>query len=712
MKKEIFTAILSVLVFISTAFAVEECFIEKNGIVARDEEVIEQIIQFQRDNDAEGIDALLKQRRIFQIPETVKIKVEEKSASGGEKMKILMFGNPAWTTQGYINCHELVDLTGINYWPLAAGNKWEYRRTDFASGKSDTYEIFITYEIAQGNGSIGYFTGDKPYVYRYDDRIIDADGGTRLKYPVTHSMQWKSGTGQTREMIFWLKDAGFSIDVNGKTYTNCIRLIAKTDYIAMLNQESGSVEYKALEIHEIFAPEVGVIKGEGYEILKGANDKVLKSITELISFKTNQPVADNIRYKPETEKLVGRMDSFRFPHGNFIHPVLSPDEKWLIYYEYDTVWERLYYTRFPGSDQKPVPVFPENIEKQDIRKIIHLGKWSPDGKILAVTAEIDYKDGISLIDFSGDEPKFIEFFKGDEPFVWLGNRSLMCLDEFGNIAIKAPGKPPEPAVFFRSSYKGNDYASQFQVALDKTIMYTDAKGSVYLTHLTAPDKRTPLFHNPRKIKSQAPGLKLSAHYDLSPNGKYAVFYLTNQNKNDQRTCVLINLSTLRVMDEFPVSKNRKALWSPDGLRLAYLGENESVQVDKDDRSKGVMAYSQFYIMNVETSDIKNCGIRVGDEFNWAPDGEHIVYSGSNRDINLTSYRQRITDNMKNQQKPSVKHVGGIFIMNIDGREIGQISTVYAHLKLEMSSSGKYIIWQALNLDNFFIATNPFLSQMK
>jgi Tol biopolymer transport system component len=123
------------------------------------------------------------------------------------------------------------------------------------------------------------------------------------------------------------------------------------------------------------------------------------------------------------KRLVTERQAFRFPQQNFIHPLLSPDDKWVIYHSTDidwsrqkfseflfgrvrtVCWKKVFYTEIGRSDKKLVPLFPVN-EKHKAWSVGYYKKWSPDGKVLALTAEIDGEERIVLVSFSGDKPRF------------------------------------------------------------------------------------------------------------------------------------------------------------------------------------------------------------------------------------------------------------------------------------------------------------------
>src|SRR4030042_4782275 len=78
------------------------------------------------------------------------------------------------------------------------------------------------------------------------------------------------------------------------------------------------------------------------------------------------------------KQLITEKQGFRFPEQNFIHPLLSPDDKWLVYHSTEidwsrqkfsdflfgevssVIWKKLFYTKLGRSEKKLVPFFPAN----------------------------------------------------------------------------------------------------------------------------------------------------------------------------------------------------------------------------------------------------------------------------------------------------------------------------------------------------------------
>ena len=585
------------------------------------------------------------------------------------------------------------------YYPLEVGNKWEFEKFYYEKDGqiSRRYSTIIIKKQDAGSGmTLYYIQKNKEFLIKSKEGILTPSGIFLLKYPLARGKKWVSGKDILDQRFFKINDIGFSITIRGKTYNNCIRIIVTSDFHSILKE--GKIIDLAFVSTYNYAPSVGPVLTETFEVTRSGDRKIV-SRTELIEFKRKQTFTRAPLQISKQTKLIKNKDSFRFPEKGYHAPSLSPDDKWLFYrrtgygFQAKEKWEKeIYYTAVDRSDQKLIPFCsPDQCNKVDTA--YGSPKWSPDGKVLATIFAIGSTKWIGLVDFSGDKPRFIESFVGKSPFYWISARSLLYIDEYGNIMKKEPGKPSEPAVFFRSSYRERGYARRFQVSSDGTIIYKDDKDGVYLTNLATPTNRIPLFHDPKGQKSDPKGLKLSSTYDLSPIGKDAVFYLPHKDQNSKRMVVLVNLKTLEVIDTFSVRRHERVLWSSDGTKLAYL-EDTVVQVDKKDPSKRVWPNPHFFVLDLESGDRQDLGIGVSDVFRWTPDGRHIIYT--------LKYTHESLGIFKN----------GIFIMRIaDGKEIGQLSKISAHSILYISPSCKYIVWQGLNMDTFFVAENPFRSEM-
>lgn len=576
-----------------------------------------------------------------------------------------------------------------DYYPLQIGNEWEFEQHFY--GKQiktpQRSRIIITSKVDIGYGNILYkVQDDKKFLIKNKEGIVTPMGFYLLKYPLTLGEEWVfAGSPHVGPMLFRIENMGFSINIKGKTYKNCLRVIIKTDLRKlMFRDQLPEVTY---ESQYVYAPNVGPVLVESFEVMK-SGEKRLVSRKELITFKTKQPVTKESSPPTKPEKLVDKMVAFKFPQRGFGGPLLSPDEKWLIYRK--DFEQTIYYTKRERSDQKIVPLFPKN-EKYKIESVGTYRKWSPDGKTLAFTVGISPATRLVLVDFSGKKPHCIESFEMQNgQFAWIQKNLLVYIDNFGNIMKKSPGKKPERVVFFRSSYSGRiQTAYELQVASNGTLVYRIKRSGkertwnndIFLTNLETPHSRTLIFSGIHVL-----GM------NLSPNGRYVLvsFRHWNTDGKEEGKETLIDLSDKKDMLTLPLLK--RAIWSPDGTKLAFL-EKKHAQKDTHDPSKTKWTNPHFFTLDLTTGQKRDYGLGWRD-FNWTPDGNHIIYS------------------MKYAHESRTEYKMGVFIMRVsDGKEIGQLTKVSANPAPVMSGSGKYIVWEALSGSTFFIAENPFQSEM-
>lgn len=255
------------------------------------------------------------------------------------------------------------------------------------------------------------------------------------------------------------------------------------------------------ETQVVYAPNVGRVLSE--RVLKSIRiqeKREFLSCEELLSFKTNAPVSKPSVSSSESKpsQIVRRTDSFRYPQGGFVHPSLSPDEKWLLYFRDKTVWEKLYAAKPKNSDSELVAMFSESmlvpVPEREKHETVTVGmpSWSYDGKTVAINAEFDFRKRLALIDFPGDEPRFIEYIMTNGSFseghYWNKDGELIYLMEDKYIMKKKPGKPPE-------SILTAEGIEEFRIASDGTILYSvgNRKPSFFISSLKNPSVKTDVF---------------------------------------------------------------------------------------------------------------------------------------------------------------------------------------------------------------------------
>ena len=594
-----------------------------------------------------------------------------------------------------IGIHNLSEAANLqndsDYYPLEIGNEWEFENHFYGKEIKTPRRsrIIITSKVDSGNERILYKTqNDTEFLIKTKEGIVTPSGFLLLKYPLTLGAEWISaGREIVTKRLFRIENIGFSVTVKGETYENCLRVVAKSDFHTVRIKDRFAK--LAFESESVYAPNVGPVLVENFEVME-SGEKKLTSKTELLTFATKQAVSKELSPPTMPEKLVDMKDSFRFPQRGFCGPLLSPDDKWLVYQK--SFEEKIYYTKRERSDQNLVPLFPKK-EKHRIESLGTYKKWSPDGKILAFTVGISPAARLVLVEFSGEESHFIESFEiKNYQFTWVPPNQLVYIDEFGNIMKKSPAREPEKVVFFHSSYSRRTLtADEFQVASNGALVYRIEpygekrpwNNDIYLTNLQTLNTRTLIFSGIHVV-----GI------NISPNGQYVLlsFRHWNTDGKEEGKETLIDLNVKKDILTFPMLE--RAAWSPDGTKLAYLETKHPLR-DRNDPSKVIWENPHFFILDLKTTGQKrDYGLGVSREFNWTPDGNHIIYSMKYAHESLAMYKM------------------GVFIMSVaDGKEIGRLTKISANPAPVMSHSGKYIVWEALNGNTFFIAENPFQSEM-
>lgn len=473
---------------------------------------------------------------------------------------------------------------------------------------------------------------------------------------------------------------------NSKFYVVCACASFLIVLLLLNIRTVGSWTYSA---NDFFPPcrNVGPALMGNIERTESGNQKLVHP-SELIAFRKHQPVEEKVREERQKLKLIDSNESFRYPQKGFYHPLLSPDDKWLIYHKEtflarksggtiigdlaSIIWKRIFYSRVGKSEQNSLPLSsPKDRGKLD--KVGGYKDWSLNGKILAVSAEIDGNDSIVLVDFSGSSPRFLESFKAKEsPFRWIDN-FLLYIDEYGNLMKKVPNRDPERIVYFGSSYSIDMEIVSFRAANDGTLLYQIGT-RLFKTHLKDSNSRFMIFEDQALSK-----------FDISETGQHALISTINNPQNPNALkAMLLNLSTGKILFETPVPV-QKALFSPDGMKLAYIEQPLPPYYPSIIKYKS----PHFFVLDIKTIQVRDYGFEVDDHFNWTPDGNHIIYSMKCIHPSLGAYEN------------------GIFIMRVsDGKEIAKVSAISASDSPSISLSGKYIMWQDWDNETFFIVKNP------
>ncbi len=573
------------------------------------------------------------------------------------------------------------DHPAINFYPLGVGNEWQYKHTYYAKEMvgPDYSKILISSKADKGKGTVE-FRGENGaiFMYKTKDGIISASGFLILRDPLELGAQWTSGIYNYDQRQHRVDAVGLTMSVEGKTYTDCIRIISHSDLHALVRD--GQSVYLSFESRDVYCPNVGPVLMETFEITKSGGRKLV-SRSELVSFRQGRAVKGEIGKEEKRFKLTEVNESFRFPEKGFYHPSLSPDDKWLIYHHpsfqrdaskrsLDTMWKQLFYSEVANPERRLVPLsLPD--EKHEFENVGGHAEWSADGKTLALSARMDGRDHIVLVDFSGATPRFLESFKAEKrPFQWADG-FLLYIDEHGSLMKKFPAKGPEDILNPGSTDSSKKGVDSFRCAKDGTLLYR-AGGKIFRTDLKNLESRF-MVHEDAAL----------SNFDLSSTGRYVFISIPGSQDPSTLNVRLHDLKANKIYN-IPVAV-KKALFSPDGRRLAYIEKS----LPPNDPSKGERKNPHFFILDVSSMEVRDYGYHVGDYFGWTPDGNRILYSMKCIHPSLAAYEN------------------GIFIMQVsNGKEIAKLTSINAAAPPVISLSGKYIIWEGMDMDTFFVVRNP------
>ena len=573
------------------------------------------------------------------------------------------------------------DYSANDFYPLEVGNEWQYNHTYYAKEMVGPKQsrILISNKADKGKGIVEFRGENNTIVmYKTNDGIMSASGFLILKDPFNLGVRWTSGIYNFDQRQHQVEAVALAVNSEGKNYTNCIRIISHSDFHAFVRD--GQSIYLSYELRDVYCPNIGPVLMEAFEITRSGSRKLV-SRSELVSFRKGQPVKETIGRNGKGFKSIEVNESFRFPEKGFYHPHLSPDDKWLIYRHepsqrgasqrnVDLMWKQLFYSGVGNSEKNLVPLLSTN-EKHEVEDVGYYLEWSPDGKILALSARIDNHDHIVLVDFSGTNPRPLESFKGGKkPFQWTDN-FLLYIDEYGNLMKKFPNKNPERVLSFGSTSSSEGGIDYFQCAKEGTLLYRIGK-KIFRTHLKNLDSRY-IIHEDASLYN----------FDLSSTGRYAFISIPDSQNPSTLKAMVHDLRTNKIY-HIPVPVKR-ALFSPDGRRLAYTETGPPSRYP----SKIEHRNPHFFILDISTMVVRDYGYDVSDTFGWTPDGNRIIYSIKCIHPSLAAYEN------------------GIFMMQVsDGKEIAKLTSINATGPPVISLSGKYILWEGMDMDTFFVVKNP------
>jgi len=567
-----------------------------------------------------------------------------------------------------------------DFYPLGVGNEWQYKHTYYTKEMvgPEHSKILISRKEDKGKGTVE-FGGENGaiFLYKTKDGILSASGFLILKDPLEPGTQWTSGIYNYDQRQHLVEAVGLAVSVQEKKYTDCIRIISRSDFRAFVRD--GQSVYLSLESRDLYCPNVGPVVMETFETTQSGSRKLV-SRSELISFKQGQAVKGEVRKEEKGSKLIEVNESFRFPEKGFYHPSLSPDDKWLIYHHQSLqsgpkkslgmIWKQLFYSEVANPEKRLVPLsFPD--EKHEFENVGGHVEWSPDGKKLALSARMDGRDHIVLVDFSGATPTFLESFKAEKKSFQWADGFLLYIDEYGNLMKKFPNKNPEGILTPGSTVSSKMGIDSFRCANDGTLLYR-VGGKILRTDLKNPGSRSTVH------EESAP-----SNFDLSGTGRYAFISAPDSRDPSAPNARLYDLKTNKIYN-IPVAV-KKAIFSPDGKRLAYTERG----LPPPHPSKGERKNPHFFILDTGNMEVRDYGHSVGDYFGWAPGGNRIIYSMKCIHPSLAAYEN------------------GIYIIQVsDGKEIAKLTSINAAASPVISLSGKYIIWEGMDMDTFFVVKNP------
>jgi hypothetical protein len=573
------------------------------------------------------------------------------------------------------------ELKVKDYYPLAVGNQWEFEIRYFNSkdGRETIlpHTVTITGRSEGGKGMVQYFRDDgSEFLTETGEGIQMAKGGIfLLKAPIVKGASWGPG----KQHLTKVEETGVTVKVKDSEYHNCLKIAVTAD-LQSADPDDRKSEILAIESVSYYAPEVGPVIQETYHTLVSGETTLTRRM-ELVRFTAGKAAGESGAEKQTGAGLVTIKDSFRFPKKGFQDAVLSPDDRWLIYQENESLYEKLYCTEVGKEDATLVPFHPPG--KKASARLEGPGDWSPDGKTLAIPVRSDSGKWIALVDFRTNPPSFMgSYAAGDihgSHIQWSSEGEIFYFGE-GSIVRLWPGGQPQMLLPMGGG------TPHFQVAQDGTVLFLDGhfkNTSLFLANYKKPLAATRTFSD-----------LLIADFDLSPTGEYALLKDCTTDQLNQ-VVMLANLKTLEILNSRPIYSQPvlHAKWSPDGSKLAYLEVTVPHQTQTDP-PENVWMTPHFFILDLKTGQSRDYGFGVSEDFSWTPDGKHILYT------------------MKHLHESLGMHQNGIFIMRVeDGKELGRLTAVSAHLHLAMSPSCRYIVWQALGLDTFFIAQNPLRKEM-
>jgi len=278
--------------------------------------------------------------------------------------------------------------------------------------------------------------------------------------------------------------------------------------------------------------------------------------------------------------------------------LLSPDGKWILFSKSELDW--------PNNKRKTTYYMTSAEGGEAFQYIGEAGgsqcQFSPDGKYLSFTREVDKNQQIFLMPTSGGEA--IQLTKHENSirsYKWASDSSKIFF-----VASDPRTKEEEKkykagydAVFIDEGSNGQQEGSwsnlwMFDVMNKKETKMTDEKHIV-------------------------------GNFDISPDGTQIIFTARFENRRNQGNLSEIYLLNLKDKAKTRLTNNKapegRLLWAPDGKSFAYSAPDDKVWELRNDK---------IWVMNPETKEYRLISGQFEGNISgyvWTPDSRSFLFSG-------------------------------------------------------------------------------------